>query len=134
MCSKTQRYMHIIAEYLYRNEQLPGKEILREIKQWNAQETLHGNGWPRVYSPTCDNCPKCNTMLQPVTKKKGKTLDDARLLISMDHIIEVDIFTKQCKLCFLIVKPDTSSLGLLNIGDMYLVTIDIFFSLQNTIR
>ena len=52
----------------------------------------------------------------------------------MDHVLEVDIFTKQCKVCFLIVKPDTLSHGLFNIGDMVLVTCDIFFTLQNMIR
>ena len=37
------------------------------------------------------------------------------------------------KLCSLIVKPDTLSLGLVNIGDTTMVTVDIFYTTQNTI-
>ena len=56
------------------------------------------------------------------------------LQVSLDHILEVDILTKQCKLCFLIVKPDTLCLVLFNVGDILLVSVDILFSLQNMIR
>ena len=122
------------AEYLYMHEKIPDKSILQEIKRYNANETLSKNGWPRNFSPTIVNCPTCHIILSPVSKKKGKSSGDHSLLISMEHIIEVDIFTKQCKSCFLILKPETASLDLLNIGDMYLVSLDIFFSLQNTIR
>ena len=126
--------MQNTAEYLYQSESIPDKNILKLIKQCNAKETLSSSGWPRTFSPTIEKCPKCNILLSPVTKKKRRSRDDHSVLISMDHIIEVDIFTKQCKICFLIMKPDTLNLGLLNIGDMTLVTVDIFFSLQNTIR
>ena len=133
-CSKTQKYMKNTAKFLYDNEKIPDKSILKVIKQCNANETLNGSGWPRTFSPMVDKCPKCSIILSPVTKKKGKTSDDHSLLITMDHILEVDIYTKQCKICCHIVKPETSKLGLLNIGDLYLVTLDVFFTLQNTIR
>jgi hypothetical protein len=42
--------------------------------------------------------------------------------------------TKQCKLCYPIIKPETLKLGLFNVGDLYLVSWDIFFTLRNTIR
>ena len=126
--------MQNTSKYLYDNESLPDKTILKTIKQCNAQETLTSTGWPRTFSPTLVKCPKCDIFLSPLTKKKKKSNEDHCLLISTEHILEIDIFTKQCKLCFLIVKPDTLKLGLLNIGDLSLVTVDIFFTLQNTIR
>ena len=133
-CSKTQKYMQNTAKYLFLNDRIPDKSIFNSIKHCNARETLTSDGWPRTFLPSHDKCPSCNIILSPVTKKKRKSNDDHSLLISMEHVIEVDIFTKQCKLCFLILKPDTLNLGLLNIGDMTLVTVDIFFSLQNSIR
>ena len=126
--------MYNTAELLYQNERIPNKSIIKVIKQCNATETLSTSGWPRTFSPTKEMCPKCNIFLSPVTKKQRRSNDDRSLLISMDHIIEIDLFSKQCKVCLLIVKPDSLSHGLLNIGDMLLVTVDIFFSLQNTIR
>ena len=133
-CTQTQKYMQNTAQFMYETEKLPSKGILQEIKLCNAKETLSKSGWPRTYAPVQDVCPKCNSFMSPVTKKRRRANEDRILLISMDHIIDVDILTKQCKLCFLIVKPDTLRLGLLNIGDIMLVTVDIFFSLQNTIR
>ena len=133
-CSKTQKYMQNTAQYLYENEQIPDKTIINLIKTCNSQETITGSGWKRTYSPVLEKCPKCNIILSPVSKKRRKSSDDSSLLITMDHIIEVDILTKQCKLCYLIIKPETSKLGLFNIGDLYLVSWDIFFTLRNTIR
>ena len=128
------KYMQNTARYLYENEKIPDKSIVNVIKVCNAKETLTGSGWPRTFTPTLVNCPKCNIMLSPVTKKRAKNSEDQSLIMTMDHILPVDILTKQCKLCFIIFKPETSSLGLLNIGDLHLISWDIFFTLQNTIR
>ena len=122
------------SEYLYQNEKLPDKSILKSIKECNARETISMDGWPRTFSPTLDHCPQCKVFLSPVTKKRRRSSEDMSLLVSLDHILEVDILTKQCKLCFLIVKPDTLCLGLFNVGDILLVSVDILFSLQNMIR
>ena len=110
------------------------KSIINIIKNSNAQETLSSNGWPRSFSPTLDKCPLCDVFLSPLSKKKRRSGGDHCLLISTEHILEIDVFTKQCKLCFIVFKPDTLSMGLVNIGDLTLVTVDIFFTLQNTIR
>ena len=134
-CSKTQKYMQNTSHYMYHTEEMPAKSILQDIKKCNAKETIEaGSGWARTYSPTLVNCPKCNIILSPVTKKWSKDSANPSLLITMDHILEIDIYTKQCKMCFLIIKPETSRIGLLNIGDLYLVSWDIFLTLQNTIR
>ena len=122
------------SEYLYQNEKIPDKSILKAIKESNAKETISMDGWPRTFSPTIDHCPQCKVFLSPVTKKRRRSSEDMCLLVSLDHILEVDILTKQCKLCFLIVKPDTLCLGLFNVGDIFLVSVDILFSLQNMIR
>ena len=133
-CTKTQQYMQNTAKFLYENHSLPDKSIISQIKKCNATETLTGNGWPRTYSPVIDRCPLCHIFLSPLSKKKRRSEEDRSLLISTEHIIEIDVFTKQCKLCSLILKPDTLSLGLVNIGDTTLVTVDIFYTMQNTIR
>ena len=134
-CSKTQKYMQNTSLYLYETEVIPDKSIVKHIMMCNAKETMEvGSGWERTYSPTLVNCPKCNILLSRVTKKWRKETGTPSLLITLDHVIEIDIFTKQCKMCYLIIKPETSSIGLLNIGDLYLVSWDIFFTLQNRIR
>ena len=134
VCSKTQKYMTQTAKYLFDKETLPDKSIISFIRNCNARETLSSNGWPRAFSPAADKCPLCDSALSPLSKKRRRSQDDHSLLISREHVIEVDIFTKQCKSCFLIVRPDTMGSGLLNIGDHTLITLDIFFTLQNTIR
>ena len=133
-CTKTQKYMQNTAKYIFDNEKLPQKSIINIIKNSNAQETLSSNGWPRSFSPTLDKCPLCDVFLSPLSKKKRRSGGDHCLLISTEHILEIDVFTKQCKLCFIVFKPDTLSMGLVNIGDLTLVSVDIFFTLQNTIR
>ena len=121
-CSKTQKYMQDTAQYLYENEQIPDKAIIHLIKTCNSHETMTGSGWKRTFSPELEKCPKCSNILSPVSKKRRKSSDDHSLLITMDHIIEVDILTKQCNHCYLIIKPETSKLGLFNIGDLYSVS------------
>ena len=133
-CSKTQEYMKNTSKYILENDKIPDKSVFNLIKSCNAQETMTANGWPRTYSPDLVKCPKCDIFLSPLSKKKRKFKEDQYLLISAEHIIEVDVFTKQCKLCCIIFRPDTLSSGVLNIGEVTLVTVDIFFTLQNTIR
>ena len=133
-CTKTQKYMQNTAKFIFENDKVPDKTILSLIKSCNAKETLSSDGWSRTYSPDIDRCTLCDIFLSPLTKKKRRSGEDRCLLISTEHIIEIDVFTKQCKLCCVIYRPDTLSSGLLNIGDMTLVTLDIFFTMQNTIR
>ena len=134
VCTKTQKYMMQTAKHIYETESIPDKSILCDIRNRNAKETLSSSGWPRSYSPDVDNCPLCATVLPPITKKRRKSREDRCLLISREHILEIDVYTKQCRSCFLVIRPDTMGSGLLNIGDHTLITLDIFFSLQNTIR
>ena len=133
-CSKTQKILQNTAAFLYETTQIPEKGIIKEIKKCNAMETISKDGWSRMFSPTIDHCPKCKLFLSPVNKKKRRSTEDVSLLITFDHILPVDIYTKQCKLCRLIVKPDTLPVGLFNIGDIILISLDILFSLQNLVR
>ena len=134
VCSKTQKFMAQTAKYLYDKETLPDKSIISSIRNCNARETLSSNGWPRAYSPAADKCPLCDTSLSPLSKKRRRSQEDPSLLITREHVLEIDVYAKQCKSCFIIIRPDTLRSGLLNIGDHTLVSVDIFFSLQNTIR
>ena len=78
--------------------------------------------------------PKCNSDLSKLVSKKQKNNSDKKLLVSKMHVIEIEILSRRCKNCFLIIGPETLKYGLLNIGDTTLVSLDIFFSLRNTIR
>ena len=133
-CTKTQKYMQNTAKFIFEHEKVPDKNILSLVKRCNAKETLSSDGWSRSYSPVIDKCTLCDNFLSPLTKKRRRSGEDRCLLLSTEHVLEIDVFTKQCKLCCIIYRPDTLNLGLVNIDDMTLVTIDIFFTMQNTIR
>ena len=133
-CTKTQKYMQNTAKFIFEHEKVPDKNILSLVKRCNAKETLSSDGWSRTYSPVIDKCTLCDNFLSPLTKKRRRSGEDRCLLISTEHVLEIYVFTKQCKLCCIIYRPDTLNLGLVNIGDMTLVTIDIFITMQNTIR
>ena len=123
------------AEYLLKTEDLPGKNILETISRQDAAETLGLPGkWARTYTTALTSCPKCGEKLPPLSKKRQRRLTDKQLLISKLHIIVIEIYTRKCKQCFLILRPNTLQHGLLNIGDVTLVTLDVFFTLRNTVR
>ena len=69
-----------------------------------------------------------------LVSKKQKNKSDKKLLITKLHVIPIEILTKKCRKCYLIISPDTMQYGLMNIGDTTLVALDIFFTLRNTIR
>ena len=79
-------------------------------------------------------CPKCATRLPPIVKRKQKNSSDRQILVTKLHIIEIDILTKRCKDCSLYLSPDTIKHGLVNIGNITLVSLDIFFTIRNTVR
>ena len=123
------------AEYLLQEVEVPDKSILSTITKYDAAETLHLPAkWPRSFSTGLAACPKCGEKLPPLVKKRQRLQTDKQLLISKLHVIEVELFTRKCKTCSIIHRPDTLQHGLLNIGDTTLVTLDVFFTLQKTIR
>ena len=123
------------AEYMLDTCELPDKTVLEKVSKYDAAETLNLPGrWPRSFSPTVTLCPKCGHELSQLSKKKQKNKSDPQLLITKLHVIEIDILIRKCKRCYLIIRPDTLSDGLLDIGDVTLVSLDVFFSLRNMIR
>ena len=123
------------AEYLLDFCELPDKEALEIVSRHDAAETLNVPGkWPRSFSTTVTVCPKCGYDLSQLSKKKQRQKTDSQLLVTKMHVIPIDILTRKCKRCYLVIPPDTLRLGLLNIGDQLLVSIDVFFSLRNMIR
>lgn len=134
-CGKTQKYLHNTAEYLLSTCKLPDKSVLKLVSNSDACETLQQPGkWPRTFSCEEEICPKCGAGLMPLTKKKQRNKTDSQLLITKLHVIVIDILSKKCKSCYIIRNPDTLQYGLLNIGDVTLVSLDIFFSIRNTVR
>ena len=123
------------AEYLLESAEIPDKSILGTITRYDAAETLDlPDKWPRSFSTELTICPMCKSQLPPLVKKRQRNQTDKQLLISKLHIIEVEVYTRKCKYCCVIFRPDTLQHGLLNIGDVSLVTLDVFFTLRNTVR
>ena len=134
-CAQSQLYMHNTSKYIYENSCIPDKDIIHLVGRMDASETLNSPGkWPRTFSCDKQKCPKCQCDLSSFISKKQKHKSDKKLLITTRHAIEINILSKKCQTCHLIMRPDTLSYGLLNIGDTALVSLDIFFSLRNTIR
>ena len=90
--------------------------------------------WPRSFSCLEIVCPNCRGKLTQLSSKRQRLISDKKLLISKLHVIEVEIYIKKCKKCYLIRRPDTLQYGLLNIGDVTLISLDIFYTLRNTVR
>lgn len=134
-CGLSQKYLNNTAEYLLKNSKIPDTSVLKFVSGYDAAETLQLPGkWPRTFACVEDKCPKCDSLLTTLTNKKQKNKSDKKLLITKLHVIVVDILSKKCKKCYLIISPETLKHGLLNIGNICLVSLDMFFSLRNTIR
>ena len=134
-CNLTQRYIKNTAEYLLESTELPDKSILSVIIRYDAAETLclRAN-WPRSFSTELTSCPKCSQQLSPLAKKRQRQQSDKQLLISKLHIIEVEILSRKCKACSIIFNPYTLQHGFLDIGEVTLVTSDIFFIIRASVR
>ena len=113
---------------------LPNETIIKEINVANARETINGSGFPKVFIPNKVKCPLCSEMLSSVSKKRQKKSSDCTLLVTKCHTIKIEIYSKTCTTCLLMVQPETLHLGLLNIGDLNLVALDILYTMQNLIR
>ena len=134
-CGLTQRYLVNTADFMFEHSKLPDISILPTVSSYYARETLELDGnWPRSYSCKEEKCPKCGDPLSTLTKRRQNKNSDKQLLISKMHVIVIEILSKKCKKCYLIVSPNTLELGLINIGDVTLVSMDVFFTLQNTVR
>ena len=134
-CGLTQRYMRHTTEYILDTCELPNTSILETVSKYDAAETLNLAGrWPRSFNTTVTCCPICGNDLSQLSKRRQKHKSDTPILITKLHVIEIEILTRKCRKCYLMVRPDTLQHGLLNIGDLTLVSLDVFFSLRNMIR
>ena len=107
------------AEYMLDSCELPDKSVLEIVSRHDAAETLNVNGkWHRSFSTTVTICPKCGYDRSQLSKKKQRQKSDSQLLVTKMHVIVIDILTRKCKRCYLVIRPDTLRLGLLNIGDL----------------
>ena len=134
-CSKTLSYLDVTADYMLKNFVLPEKiETIKGIQQKDAMETLGQVGWPRTVYPDMEVCPICECQLGSAGNKRQKTKTDECYLFSRNHCIAVIILSKKCKVCSLIIQAPTLHLGLLNVGDTALLTLDIMYQMQNLVR
>ena len=51
-----------------------------------------------------------------------------------DHWIPVIILSMKCRSCLLIVQASTLDLGLINLGDTLLLSLELMYSMQHLIR
>ena len=65
---------------------------------------------------------------------KQKTNSDRTFLITTDHILEVQVLSRKCPNCTLIIQAETLPIGLINIGDLLLVSLDVFYSIENLVQ
>ena len=134
-CGRTQNYLYNTAKYLRESLIIPDASILQTVSTYDAAETLNLDGrWPRTYTCDFECCPKCQKRLPPIVKKRQKNRNDRQILVTKLHIIVIDILSKRCKDCSLHISLDTTKYGLLNIGDLALISLDIFFTVRNTVR
>ena len=134
-CGRTQQYLLHTAKYLRETLKIPDTSVLQAVSTYDAAETLQLEGrWPRSYHCDMSVCPRCGERLPPIVKRPQKNRSDKQILVTKLHILVIDILTKRCKACSLYLSPDTIQYGLLNIGDLTLVSLDIFFTIRNTVR
>ena len=123
------------AKYLRETVKIPDTSVLQAVSTYDAAETLQLEGrWPRTYNCDMNVCPQCGERLPPSVKRQQKNRSDKQILVTKMHVLVIDILTKKCKACSLYLGPDTIKYGLLSIGDVALVSLDIFFTIRNTVR
>ena len=134
-CARTQKYLVNTADYIFKNCSIPDKSILSLISSYDSAEILGlAEKWPRTYACQLETCPECESQLSQLETRRQKNRSDQKLLITKLNMVVVDILSKRCKNCHILYQPETLAYGLLNIGDVTLVSVDIFFSLRSTIR
>ena len=134
-CSKTMAYLDNSAKFMLDQVELPVKEeILKDIKHRNALETLRKQGWPRDYYTNEEYCPLCKLLLSTEVRKKQRDAENDSFLLTKDHCIPVIILSRKCRSCLLIVQASTLDLGLINLGDTLLLSLELMYSMQHLIR
>lgn len=81
-----------------------------------------------------ETCPKCCEKLSALEKKPQRNTNDKMLLVTKMHVIELTILSKRCRKCSIVFMPETYNSGLLNIGNITLISLDIFWTLRSTVR
>ena len=128
-------YLDNSSKHFLKNVHLPVKEeILKDIKHRNAMETLQKDGWPRTFYNNKELCPICESPLSAEAKKRQKTAENETILLTRDHCIPVIALSKKCKTCLLILPPVSLDLGVLNIGDTLLLSLELIYSMQHLVR
>ena len=73
------------------------------VQVYSANETTKGiQLWPRQFYPEETFCTKCSEVLtNPLKKTRRSGFARSSLIVSLEHIIGVDVYTKRCRKCFL---------------------------------
>lgn len=128
-------YLTNSSKFMLKSVQLPVKEeILKDIKHRNAMVTLGQQGWPKTFYTNEEFCPLCKSPLSTETRKKQRDKENDSFLLSKDHCIQVIILSRKCKSCFLIIQASTLDIGLINVGDTLLLSLELMYSMQHLVR
>lgn len=135
-CKLSLNYIEMSASYLFDTLHLPEKSVIAEkIQTYSSAETLNieDKKWPRYFLPSRTHCPTCKELLEAPTKK---SLNGRKsMIITLDKLIQVDILQRKCKSCRLLIYPDTvEEYGLLCVGGIYLLSLDLLFSMESRVK
>ncbi|XP_068748643.1 uncharacterized protein [Montipora capricornis] len=105
------------------------KGILQNILHLDSQTVLNGlgwDGWPSVYEPKEEICALCEVSLSSARPHPGqKTGDCGYLITNAVAFQKITILVKHCPKCKALVQVFPYDLGLFNISDKLLVSLDI---------
>ena len=95
---------------------------------WRKIMEMNKAGWPKVYEPSEDHCPRCLSPLQAPKQHAGVQLSD---LLTRNSLTSVTVLVKKCPSCAILFQPSHDCL--LNIGDSLLVTLGNIFLVDITV-
>ena len=117
----TSEWMQNTSTYLYQYKKL---DLSMRNKAYIDKKIMDMNkaGWPKVYEPSEENCPRCLSPLQAPQQHAGVQFSD---LLTRDSLTSVTVLVKKCPSCAILFQPSHDCL--LNIGDSLLVTLGNIF-------
>lgn len=100
--------------------------------------TLFGveGSWPSLFQPSVDNCGLCESPLGRLINHPGQQSNSAYLVTELNPFKKVDVKVRVCqsKQCMAIDQPFPADIGLFNICDKVLVSLDIMLEFREYFR
>ena len=87
-------------------------------------------GWPSVFSPEVEECPKCgNKEISQPQKHQGSK---RAFFLTRGSCSPITIMVRKCRSCFLLIQPKPPLC--LNIGDNLIVTLDVMYLMRSMVH